>query len=200
MSDVPPDEPGPVLLFGNDGASLTLTREQASEALAKLETEMHPLPPIRPEDAQGARGRLELLSSDPRWANALLRGNPDELAEFDRLVKMSAAGDDVGDAIAGIQEQTEPIFETTTNGQLPRRDFASAVAGLRDAGLNDASIAQAMSPTSVSLAEYRAAEALQSTLHADPLWRARLLSGDYQAKREWTLLSIILSSPIAGPK
>jgi len=53
---------------------------------------------------------------------------------------------------------------------------------------------------SVSLAEYQAAQSLQSALHSDPAWRARFLANDYQAKRDQLLLSVVLSSSIAAPK
>jgi hypothetical protein len=83
---------------------------------------------------------------------------------------------------------------------MSRHNLAETVTDLRSAGLDDGSIAMALNGGSVSLAEYRAAEALQATLKADPAWRARFLAGDYQAKRDQLLLSVILSSDIAEPK
>jgi hypothetical protein len=184
----------------HDPAIREMSREEASLALAKMQTDLHPLPPRVPTDAQGARHRLSVLSADTRWSGALMRGDPEARREFDTLVKMSADGDDVGDAIVGIQEQAAPVFETTFQGQLARRDIATAVNDFRNDGLDDGSIAQAMHGTAVSVAEYRAAEALLNARKSDPAWVKALLSGDHLAKKEWSLLTVILSSSIAEPK
>ena len=87
-------------------------------------------------------------------------------------------------------------MEFTINGSLSRRDTATAVADFRDQGLNDDSIIQALEGGAVSSAEHRAAQALQSARHNDPAWVQRLLAGNYEARRELTLMSIILTSPV----
>jgi hypothetical protein len=192
-ADMPMGEP--TFMITDQGQAMS--REDASAGLAALEAKMNPPPPINPEDAQGARARLDLLSKDPRWAHALINGDADTRRQFDALVAKVVAGDDVGDAIAGIVEPLETAIEVTYEGQLPRKDLASAVAGLRDSGLNDAAIVQAMNGGTVSLAEYKAAEATKAALTADPAWRAALLAGDFAAKRTLLLLSTVLASTIA---
>jgi hypothetical protein len=142
---------------------------------------------------------LTKLTADASWAKALVNGDPQTYKQFSDLNKLVAAGDTTGDAIVGIVEET-PIFEFTTAGQLPRRDVATAVADFRADGLDIGSIAQAMNGGSVSLAEHRAATALLSARKSDPAWVKALMSGDYAAKREWSLLTIVLSSTIAEPK
>jgi hypothetical protein len=191
------DEPS--LVFGNDGGALSLTPEQATERLDAMRTALHPPPEPTPIDAQGARQMLDKLTKDPSWAKALLRGDPQATKQLADLTALSAAGDEVGDTVAGIVEPSDPLIEFTFGGNLTRRQIAEAVAGFREDGLSDASIEQAMQGGAVTVAEYRAAAALQSARHSDPAWVKRLLSGDYEAKREHTLLSIILSSQIAGP-
>jgi hypothetical protein len=180
--------------------TLALTREEASAKLVEMQQQLHPLPPRVPSDAQGARHRLEALTGDARWSKALMNGEPAATKEFHDLVALSAAGDDVGDAIVGIQEQAEPIFETTINGSLPRRIVAQAVNDFRNDGLDDGSIAQAMHGGSVSVGEYRAAEALLNARKADPVWVKALMSGDHLAKKEWSLLTVILACDVANPK
>jgi hypothetical protein len=180
-----------------DPAIREMSREEASAKLVELEQQLHPPPPIKPQDAQGARGRLELLSQDPRWSKALMNGDPTIREEFDRLVALSASGDVVAD---GIVEENEPIFSTTVDGALPPRVVAEVAQDLRASGLTDASIAQAVYGTPVSPQEHAAAAAMMNAKKADPTWRAALLAGDYAAKREWTLLCTILSCSIAEPK
>src|SRR5262249_23707667 len=103
-------------------------------------------------------------------------------------------------AIAGIVEpETASGFQTRVAG-MSRHNLADFVTDLRSSGLDDAAISQAVNGGTVSLAEYRAAEALQSTLNSDPALRARFLSNDYTAKKQQLLLSVILSCDIAGPK
>jgi hypothetical protein len=176
-----------------------LTPQQAGERLQQMQDALHPPAPIKPEDAQGARGRLEALSKDAGWSKRLFAGDPAATKEFHDLVALSASGDVVRDTLAGIVEEP-PIFETTIDGQLPRRVAAQAVNDFRNDGLDDGTIAQAMHGGSVSLAEHRAATALLNARKSDPAWVEALMGGDYTAKREWTLLSVILSCDIAEPK
>ena len=174
-----------------------LTPEQAGDALKAMDRAIHPPPSVVPQDAQDARATLDLLSRDASFARELFSGSIEARKRFDELVAKSAAGDDVGDAVVGIVEPALPLFETTANGELPRRHVEGAIASLRDAGLNDASIEQAVSLPPISRAEFMQAQALQTRLHGTAEWRGKLLSGDYEATRQHNLLSVLLSSPIA---
>jgi hypothetical protein len=193
-----PFEPAPPVSV----ETLTLTPEQATAKLNELHTQLHPPAPIKPEDSQGARQRLQDLSKDASWTRQLFAGDPTAAKTFSELVALSESGDAVGDSLAGIVEDpaTQPIFETTTNGEWPRRVVTELVGDLRSSGLDDHAINQAVHGGSVSLAEFRAAQALQSTLHSDPAWRQRFLANDYTAKKDQLLLSVILSCSIAEPK
>jgi hypothetical protein len=183
-------------------APANLTPAEATAALEKMQAEMHPLAPIAPQDAQGARQRLGELSKDASWTRQLFAGDPVATKTFHELIALSESGDDVGDRLAGIVEDpaTQPIFSTTVDGEWPRRVLTEVVSDLRSAGLGDQAIEQAIYGGSVSLAEFQAAQSLQSALHSDPDWRARFLSGDYAAKRDQLLLSVVLSCSIAEPK
>jgi hypothetical protein len=174
-----------------------MTPEQAGAALAAMQTAIHPPPSVVPQDAQDARQQLDLLSRNASWAESLFKGNVETRKQFDELVAKAAGGDDVSDAVVGIVEPAMPLFETTANGELPRRHVEGAISGLRDAGLNDASIEQAVNLPPISRAEFMQAQALQARLHGTAEWRGKLLSGDYEATRQHNLLSVLLSSPIA---
>jgi len=123
-------------------APQNLTPEEATAALAKMEAEIHPPAPIAPEDSQGARQRLSDLSKDATWTRQLFAGDPAAAKTFHELVALSESGDTVGDRLAGIVEDptTQPIFETTVDGQWPRRVVAEVVTDLRAAGLDPAAL------------------------------------------------------------
>jgi hypothetical protein len=190
------DEPGaPVPMFTE--AVQAMSPAEATAALAKMQAELHPPPDPNPTDSQGARQLLDKLTKDASWAKALVNGDPATYKQFSDLNKLVADGDTTGDAIAGIQEQAEPIFEFTS-GTLPRRDIASTVNDFIAQGLDPGSIRQAMSGATVSPQEHRAAAALQAARMANPVWVKAVLEGDFAATREFKLLSIVLSSTIAG--
>jgi hypothetical protein len=174
----------------------SMTPDQATAALTAMDAAIHPPPPLVPQDAQDARATLERLSRDKSWADALFNGNVATRKQFDELVAKAAGSDDVGDAVAGVVVLAMPLFETTANGELPRRHVEGAIAGLRDVGLNDAAIEQAVTLPPISRAEFMAAQAFQAKCHGTAEWRSRLLSGDYEATRQHNLLCVLLSSPI----
>jgi hypothetical protein len=175
----------------------SLSAEAATAALAAMNNVAHPPPSVVPQDSQDAKATLDLLSRNASWADSLFKGDVATRKQFDELVAKAAGDDNVGDAIAGIVEPTTPLFETTANGELPRRHVEGAIAGLRDSGLNDESIAQAVTLPPISRTEFLQAQALKTKLHGTAEWRGKLLSGDYEATRQHNLLSVLLSSPIA---
>jgi hypothetical protein len=182
-----------------DDAIATMTPEQATNALAAMSAASNPPPPLVPANAQDAKAQLDFLSRDTSWSQALMSGNVAARDQFNKLVEAAAAGDTVGDTLANIQEP-EPIFETTMNGQLPSRVVKEVIAGMRDAGLSDAVIEQAMRGDKISRAEMAAAKAFQTMRHGDAAWVKCLISGEWSANREHQLMSIILSSDIADAK
>jgi hypothetical protein len=174
----------------------SLTPAEAGAKLAEMQNAANPPPPLIPQDAQDARATLERLSRDKSWADALFNGNVATRKQFDELVAKAASGDTVGDAVAGIVEPAVPLFETTANGELPRRHVEGTIAALRDAGLSDGAIEQAVNLPPISRTEFMAAQAFQTKLHGTAEWKNKLLSGDYEATRQHNLLCVLLSSPI----
>ena len=174
-----------------------MTPAEAGAALAAMDRAIHPPPSVVPQDAQDARATLDLLSRDASFARELFSGSIEARKRFDELVAKSAAGDDVGDAIAGIVEPALPLIETTAEGELPRRAVEATIAGMRDDGMNDACIEQGINLPPISRAEHAAATALWNMRSGTTEWVKRLTSGDYQAKLEWRNSTTLLSSPIA---
>jgi hypothetical protein len=189
MPDNTPAAPAPVDAW-------SMTPEQASAEIARLDRETRPAPTLTPVDAQDARVTLDVLSRNPSWAEALFRGDVATRKQFDELVAKAADADQIADAVAGIVEPVTPLFETTVNGELPRRHVEGTISALRDGGLNDASIEQAVTLPPISRTELMAAQALKTKLHGTAEWRGKLLSGDYEATRQHNLLAVLLSSPI----
>jgi hypothetical protein len=174
-----------------------MTPEQAAAALAAMDAAIHPSPSVVAQDAQDARATLDRLSRDPTFANALLSGSIEARKHWDTLHAVIAGGNDTQDMIAGIVELTPPIIETVAEGELPRRAVEATISGLRDSGLNDESISQAVNLPPISRSEFMAAQAFKAQCHGNAEWRSKLLSGDYEATRQHSLLAVLLSSPIA---
>jgi hypothetical protein len=172
-----------------------MTPAEAGATLAKMQDAINPPAPLKPADAQDARARLDKLTADKSFADRLLAGGLAEKKEFEALIAAAAPGDDVGDAIANIQEPA-PLFETTTAGQLNRRDLASVVDTFRDAGLSDGAIGEALNGGKVTHREVAATRALQTSRHGDAAWRARFLANDWSAVREQWLINTILTSEV----
>ena len=196
MTDSPAAAPADPWSMTTDQIS-SLTPDQATAALAAMDRAIHPPPSVVPADAQDARMQLDLLSRNASWAESLFKGNVETRKQFDELVAKAAGANDTEDMVAGIVEPAMPLFETTANGELPRRHVEGAIASLRDAGLDGPSIEQAINLPPISRSEFMAAQALQAKLHGTAEWRGKLLSGDYEATRQHNLLAVLLSSPIA---
>jgi hypothetical protein len=171
MPDNTPAAPAPIDAW-------SLSPEQASAEIARMDRETRPAPTLTPVDAQDARVTLDMLSRNPSWADSLFKGDVATRKQFDEPVAKAADSHPVADAVAGIVEPAVPLFETTTDGQLPRRHVEGAISAMRDAGLSDPAIEQAISLPPISRTEFLQAQALKTKLHGTAEWRSRLLASD----------------------
>jgi hypothetical protein len=172
-----------------------MTPAEAGAALAKMQADASPPPPLVPATAADARARLDILSKDKGWADRLFAGDVTANREFKDLTALAGSADDTAEAIAGTTSP-QPLFETTTGGQLPRRHVNEIVASMREAGLSDGAIGEALNGGKVTRAEMAAAKAFKNMRHGDAEWVKRFLAGSYAERRENMLLSIILTSEI----
>ena len=140
MTDTPATPADPYVMTADQ--IYALTPDQATAVLAAMDRVIHPPPSVVPQDSQDAKMQLDLLSRNASWAESLFKGNVETRKQFDELVAKAAGGDSVSDAVVGIVEPVQPLFETTANGELPRRHVEAAISGLRDSDLNDESISQ----------------------------------------------------------
>jgi hypothetical protein len=187
------EEPGPVPMFTPEIQAMSPA--EAGAALQKMQDTLHPPPDPNPQDATGARLLLNKLVADSGWATALMRGDEKVSKQFHELTALAAGGDDAADAAVGIQEPSA-LVEYTSGGRLNRRDTATAVQHFQEIGIDNDAISQAMHGARVSPGEHAAATAIMNARKADTEWTKALLAGNYEQRREFTLLNIILASEI----
>jgi hypothetical protein len=156
-----------------------------------------PAPSATPGDSIGAKARLSALAADPDWSKAFFSGDQAARAEFTRLTAQVAAGNPTADALAGAKPSETFELETTVAGQLNTRNRADAVAGLRELGLGDDVVAQAIDGASVSPHEVAMARQAKAMRLSDKAWTDRYLAGGIAEKREMGLLNVILSGVAA---
>lgn len=147
--------------------------------------------PQTPADAAAAlAARLE----DQKFVEAVFAGDVTARGEWDELVKAKAEADPIGAALDGTLPVGE--FTTTTGGELPPGQILQFVESMRAAGVDDGVIRQVLEGHKVARWEVDAVTRLQKEKMTDQAWVKRLLTGDAVATREFTLMSIVLSSEI----
>jgi hypothetical protein len=180
----------------------SMTSDQVGARLAQMQTDMHPPPSIDPQTPGEASARLQQLVADKDFGARYLAGGVAERKEMDRLHALADQGDKVQDAINNTAAPETFTIETIGPGELNSRDRASMVNALRDAGLGDDAILQAMhgAPVDrpVGRAELMAAKALKSALFGNKDWRDRLFAGGWREKNQTLLISTIESNAKEG--
>lgn len=126
-----------------------------------------------PADVQAAVGRRGELMADAEWRSRYLAGGAAERAEMAQL----------NTTIVGPAVVTGPVVDP------------SEVEHVRAMGVEDERIvAQIGQP--VSRFEFDAVTRWKRSHLQDPTFRAKLMSGDWEARRKMTICNIILSSPV----
>jgi hypothetical protein len=153
--------------------------------------------PVAPSPAAAANAELSGLVNNKEWAAKYFAGDSAARAKFTELTTAVANSDTLPDAIAGTAV-APPLIETVVDGDLPFFARSSAIQQMRETGLSDQAILEAITGKPNTRAIVEEAKAYQRARHGDPEWVARLLKGDFQAKKEQLLLSIILTNPVEG--
>jgi hypothetical protein len=167
---------------------------EATAKLAEMHAALHPDPPANPGTPVEASARLAFLTKDPAWREKVLAGDAATRQEMDSLTKMVAEGDPTDGILAGVVPETMVEFQTP--GVASYLEMAAAVPMLRNAGLRDEVIREILTDKKVGRREHEMTRLLQAEKMGDAEWRQRLLSGDFVARRELTLMSTILSATI----
>ena len=176
-----------------DRGSFGLAPQQATEALAALNAAYHgPRASDTPHSSAEAQLKLNELAHDKQFADQVMSGNITARETLDRLTEMVASGSPADLALAGVM----PENHVNANPGASLQDMIAAIPSMREAGISEDAIRQVLEDRPVTRAEYAMTEQLQRERMNDPEWRNRLLAGDHQAKREFTLMSIVLASQI----
>ena len=182
-----------------------MSPEAATAALARMTAELAQAPPTvadpapKPEDrtkAAEARLKLDALKTDPEWGRKYLAGDAATRKTFDELTVAIAAGGG-GDAdLALLGHHPDGHIDSGNGATL--RDMIAAVPELREAGVPDDVIKQVLEDRPVSGTERAMTEQLPRERMGNAEWRQALMSGDFAAKRENLLMSVILASRVEG--
>lgn len=176
-------------------AEMRGTPEQATEALAAMTAAYNGAPPPAvPTDAAGAAARLELLASDKDWGVRLLSNDVAARAEFARLTELSSTLSETDLAMIGHVPPNYVHFNSASEAGLP--EMAAAAADLREVGISPDSIRQLLDDREVSADEYQMVKHLHDQRFSDKAWTDRYMKGDLAARREATLMAIVLSAQI----
>ncbi|MCG2639661.1 MULTISPECIES: hypothetical protein [Bradyrhizobium] len=128
-----------------------------------------------PVDPASAQARRDELVGNAEWRERYLNGGPAERTEMHSL----------NEVIAG-QAQADQQMDRSLS-----IDFA------RDRGVSEETIKyHLIDRTPISAEEHAAALRWRQSHFADPKWRELYMTGDVTARREATLSSILISSPV----
>jgi hypothetical protein len=141
--------------------------------------------PPEPTTPVEAQARLQSVKQDPAWTKAFLEGGPKQLTEFHKLHEMIATPVDVAKAMAG------EFMGVNTSEHIQAMGVA---AHLRESGLDDAVIKQALTGSPVSRAEYDAVAKWKTSKMADHQFTKALMAGDGEPKRLWRAANIVLAN------
>jgi hypothetical protein len=174
------------MIFTNDMAA----RAAASAAVSQ------PAPtradPVIPSDGSAAAARLNELKADPKWRDEYLGGSVSHAKEMRDLQAVISKGGNVEAdlAIAGVLDAG--AFQTAK-----RMTMIGTAEHLRESGIGDANvIRQVLAGDPVTPEEHSAASQTKARLMNDQDFVKRYTAGDGEAKRQMTLLNIVVSSPV----
>lgn len=181
-----------------------MSPEQATAKLAEMQAAHDartapPVPTDKPTDAAGARARLDHLTADKSWSERYLKGGVDETREFKELTAIVASADPAVrlDRVLAGEVHNNSVIETVSGDELSTSKLAIVVEGLREVGISDEAIKEAINGGKNSAVIHRATQELKTKLFGDQAWVKRYLEGGQAERRQATLISIILSGEVA---
>jgi hypothetical protein len=143
--------------------------------------------PATPTTAPEAAALLTQRSADPVWGQRLMAHDVATVKEFNDLTRLVASANTATEVLAG---------KLSTPSTADARLLGAGIEQLRSAGIGDDVIASFVSGQLVSQKEHDAVSRLMKMKQADQGWTEKLLKGDSDTKREFTLMSIVLASEI----
>jgi hypothetical protein len=145
--------------------------------------------------------KLDQLMSNPEFRQSYLAGNGPQVREAHALMEAKIADTAGADArldqiVAGTA--IVEIGETTTRGEISTWNAMQTAGWLRDIGLSDPQIKQALAGKPVPRAEYDAIKTLRSDREGNKEWAAKYLAGDAQARREMACMNMVIANGYEG--
>jgi hypothetical protein len=152
-----------------------LERDEA--ALATMRSDPHHLNlALTSENARNQEALLEAKIRDAKAATPAVRTDAERLGEI----------------LSGKAEV--PLIETTVDGQLTTHATMIAVDDLRSLGLTDAAVTAALNGGRETRASIADAKWIYEELMGDEMWVAKLAAGNREARKQLTLLNIVMNS------
>jgi hypothetical protein len=165
-----------------------MTPERAGVELARRTADYQ-----RSQTGNSAQAALDKFANDPTIAQKIFGCDVATLKQFHDLTAAVAGGTGPDVLKNAIAPQPVGGFDLTFHGEMPARDRAAAIDELRSSGISDYAIAEALIGTEFSVADVARTRALKAQRMGDAEWTKRLMNGGYAERREFTLMSIILS-------
>jgi hypothetical protein len=172
------------------------TAHQANLAEAK---EFAALPSADVKTGKEAQAALDARVNSKVFYNRFMRGEMQATRDWKTLHEVLDAdpGNPKLDAILDGSAKI-PIMEITSGFGLQTRNLMEVVQGLKDKGLSDDTIRQAVNGVTITKAEHDGIELMRKQLTGDAEWGKKLLAGDFEANRQMTLMNIILNCDVEG--
>jgi hypothetical protein len=153
-----------------------------------------PSPPPTPQEAAA---RIEELKANPEWRDRFLAGNGPQVTEFQNLTTIAHSDRQANQIEMAVAGQLYNGLAGQPAGHM--EDVATA-AMLRDAGLGDDEIRQAVRGDPVTQAEYDTARREKDALMRDRDFAAKYLAKNGPEFAKMSRLNLILCSPIRQEK
>jgi hypothetical protein len=138
-----------------------------------------------------ARTQLAGLMTNKDWGAKLIGGDANTVQQYRGLIDMAARTDDstIAAAMSG------------SIGEMPdsqTKVMADTANMLREIGIPEGAIGQALKGDGVSEQEFKMAEAWKARQMKDPEFVKKYLNGDPEAAEKMTTANIIISGGIKG--
>jgi hypothetical protein len=154
-------------------------------------------PAPAPTTPEAAAARLDERIKDKAWRDKLYNGDSATLRERSELVALKNAATPEGrldNAMAGTPSGT--IETISPENPLSTSQLYSAVKHLREGGLSDAVIKDAISGAEITQQQHDAFEIFKKRCLSDREWVKRYRSGDSDARADFLLFSAGVTAPV----
>jgi hypothetical protein len=177
-----------------DRAALAADKSAGDAAMAKLIEEHHKSQQLERDEAALAR-----MQSDPHHLDRALVSEAARNQEAMLAAKIADAKAKATE-LHGVDRIThalttdatsDPLFDSTINGELPMHALRSQVEEFRSLGLSDREITAALNGAKQSKTAIGDAEWLRGALLADEAWVQKWTAGNKVARGQLMLLDII---------